>query len=211
MKYVREHASGEYEEKKSRFIGEIFPVHSPEEAEEKIAAVRKRYYDARHHCYAYVLGDQYEVVKQSDDGEPSQTAGMPILNVLRGADIHDALCVVTRYFGGTLLGTGGLVRSYTNAARAAVAGAELMTLRTGFRISTRIPYTMLGKLRYLAESMSVREERIDYAEEVRISWLVPEEKRGACEAAVREAGSGSIELAITEARWYDNQVYSEEI
>ena len=88
MKYVKSYATGEYEEKKSRFIGEVFPIQSVDEAEALIQQVRKKYYDARHHCYAYVLGDQYEIVKQSDDGEPSQTAGMPILNVLKGEEIH---------------------------------------------------------------------------------------------------------------------------
>ena len=96
MKYVKSYATGEYEEKKSRFIGEVFPIQSVDEAEALIQQVRKKYYDARHHCYAYVLGNQYETVKQSDDGEPSQTAGMPILAVLKGQEIHDALVVVTR-------------------------------------------------------------------------------------------------------------------
>ncbi len=111
---------GEYTEKKSRFIASIFPVQSEEEALENIARIRKEHYDARHNCFAYVIGDNNETERCSDDGEPSGTAGRPILDVLTGNGIHNAAAVVTRYFGGTLLGTGGLVRSYTAAVKDAL-------------------------------------------------------------------------------------------
>ena len=100
--------SGEIVEKKSRFIADVFPVHSTQEAEEAIARVRKQYWDARHHCYAFSIGSRGENTRCSDDGEPSGTAGKPILEVLTGAGLTDTLIIVTRYFGGTLLGTGGL-------------------------------------------------------------------------------------------------------
>ncbi len=203
MKYVKEIAAGEYEEKKSRFIGELYPIASVEEAEERIAAVRKRYYDARHHCYAYVLGEKNEIKKQSDDGEPSQTAGMPILSVLTGAEIHDALLVVTRYFGGTLLGTGGLVRSYTAAARAAVDNAELLTAVQGFRVSAEIDYTLVGKLKYVTEKLGIREESCSYLEKVSVSWLVPEESLTTFQKQVQELSFGGVTLAIEKARWYN--------
>ena len=106
--------------KKSRFLGITFPVETAEEAALQIAGIRKKYYDARHNCYAYRLTDKERF---SDDGEPSQTAGKPMLDVLAGAGLTGALVVVTRYFGGTLLGTGGLVRAYTDAAKEAVAKA----------------------------------------------------------------------------------------
>ncbi len=203
MRYVQEYARGEYEEKKSRFIGELFPIHSPEEAEEKIAAVRKKHYDARHHCYAYVLGEKDEIQKQSDDGEPSQTAGLPILSVLTGEDIHDALLVVTRYFGGTLLGTGGLVRAYTAAAKAAVENAVLMTAVQGYRASAELEYTLVGKLKYAAEKLGIREESCDYQEKVKATWLVPEESLAAFEKQVQALSLGSVTLAIEKARWYN--------
>ena len=115
------YGTGEYEEKRSRFIGEIFPVASEDEAKERIAAVKKKYPDARHHCWAWVLPDG--AFRWSDDGEPGGTAGAPMLEILRGADVYGALCVVTRYFGGTLLGSGGLVRAYSKAAALALADA----------------------------------------------------------------------------------------
>lgn len=203
MRYVEAFATGEYEEKKSRFIGEIYPVKGEEEIPEILGAVRKKYYDARHHCYAYVLGEHYEIVKQSDDGEPSQTAGMPILNVLKGEDIHDALIVVTRYFGGTLLGTGGLVRSYTQAAREAVRSAVLLEACTGFRASAEIPYTLVGKVKYITESLGITEENAEYGTGVRMTWLVPDECRESFEKKLTDASAGSITLDFEPARWYN--------
>lgn len=115
------YGAGEYEEKRSRFIGELFPVTAEEEARGLIAAVRKKYPDARHHCWAWVLPDGS--FRWSDDGEPGGTAGAPICDILRGAGVYGALCVVTRYFGGTLLGSGGLVRAYSKAAALALGDA----------------------------------------------------------------------------------------
>ena len=119
---------GYYEEKRSRFPAAAYPVRTEEEALSLIAAEKKKTYDARHHCFAYVIGPNRELVRFSDDGEPSGTAGKPILEVLLGRDIHDALIIVTRYFGGTLLGTGGLVRAYTAASQDALdkAGTALV-------------------------------------------------------------------------------------
>ena len=108
-KIVYEAGEGEIVEKKSRFIAHVLPVEEEEQALEKIEQIKKQYWDARHNCYAYVIGKKQELQRFSDDGEPSGTAGKPILEVLLGEEIHNALVVVTRYFGGTLLGTGGLV------------------------------------------------------------------------------------------------------
>ena len=203
MKYIKDYATGEYEEKKSRFIGEVFPIKSEEEAQEHINAVRKKYYDARHHCYAYVIGDNYEIMKQSDDGEPSQTAGMPILNVLKGQDIHDALMIVTRYFGGTLLGTGGLVRSYTNAAKAAVDNAVVLSAIQGYRAEAEIPYTLVGKIKYFAETTGITEAEAEYGNNVKMTWLVPEDKLASFQNHIQEISGGSITLAIEKSRWYN--------
>ncbi len=115
------YGTGEYEEKRSRFIGELFPVSGEEEAKERLAQVKRKYPDARHHCWAWVLPDGS--CRWSDDGEPGGTAGGPMAAVLKGADLTGALCVVTRYFGGTLLGSGGLVRAYSKAAALALADA----------------------------------------------------------------------------------------
>lgn len=202
MKYVREKSTGEYEEKKSRFFAELFPISSETEAEERLASVRKRYYDARHHCYAYVLGRNCETQKQSDDGEPSQTAGLPILGVLKGEELRDALLVVTRYFGGILLGTGGLVRAYTAAAKEAVRNAVLMEAVCGYRGTAKIDYTLLGRLRYLTERLSIREESTDYTDKVRVSWLIPEEALPSFEKQFEELGHGGISLEIERTQWY---------
>ena len=113
MEYRTEYQGGKGEivEKKSRFIAEVFLVHSEEEAMQYLEQIRKKYWDARHHCWAYVIGEERVTERCSDDGEPSGTAGKPILEVIRGAGLHNIFVVVTRYFGGTLLGTGGLVRA----------------------------------------------------------------------------------------------------
>ncbi|MFR5726940.1 MAG: IMPACT family protein [Clostridium sp.] len=116
-KIVYEGADGELVEKKSRFIAQIRPVASEEEAFAFIEEVRKKYWDARHHCYAYIIGERAQTARCSDDGEPSQTAGKPMMDVLAGEGLHDVCAVVTRYFGGTLLGTGGLVRAYSGAVK----------------------------------------------------------------------------------------------
>ena len=165
--------TGVYEEKKSKFIGEAYRIGSEEEALSILEETRKRYYDARHHCYAYVLGLKEDTVKCSDDGEPQKTAGVPILNVIRGAGLTDVLVVVTRYFGGTLLGTGGLQRAYTKAASLAVADGGVLKRSPAalFRISAS--YTDFGKIRYyLSESgLGVSDET--FTDEVRCSVSVP--------------------------------------
>ena len=113
-------------EKKSEFIGYISHAKTEADAQAFLASIRKKHYDARHACYAYIIKDE-KIERQSDDGEPQKTAGMPILEVLRHSGLEDVIIVVVRYFGGTLLGTGGLVRAYTQAAQAAVASAEILS------------------------------------------------------------------------------------
>ena len=119
------YAGGEAQiiEKKSRFIATVLPVETEEEALAFIESLRKKYWDATHNCYAYVVGERNEIQRCSDDGEPSGTAGRPMMDVLAGAGVHNAAVVVTRYFGGTLLGTGGLVRAYSGAVREALKAA----------------------------------------------------------------------------------------
>ena len=141
------YGTGEYEEKRSRFIGEIFPVASEDEAKERIAAVKKKYPDARHHCWAWVLPDG--AFRWSDDGEPGGTAGAPMLEILRGADVFGALCVVTRYFGGTLLGSGGLVRAYSKAAALALADAGTEPDPEKSRVEITVPWESIDRIHRL--------------------------------------------------------------
>lgn len=130
-KVVYKGGSGEIVEKKSRFIATVQPVESEEEAVSFIHAVKKQYWDASHNCSAFTIGRNHELTRCSDDGEPSQTAGRPMLDVLLREDIHNAAVVVTRYFGGTLLGTGGLVRAYQKCTQEGLAGAVVIENKTG--------------------------------------------------------------------------------
>lgn len=123
-KIIDSQMNGEYEEKKSRFIATLCPVKDEEEANAFIASMKKKYYDARHNCSCFIIGDRGELTRSSDDGEPSGTAGKPMLEVLLGAELTYVCCVVTRYFGGVLLGTGGLVRAYSEAVKDALSNAR---------------------------------------------------------------------------------------
>lgn len=144
-------ATGTIYEKKSEFIGYITHVKTEQEAQQYLAKIRKKHYDARHHCYAYIIKDE-GVIRQSDDGEPSKTAGMPILEVLRHSGLEDAIIVVTRYFGGTLLGTGGLVRAYTEGAKAALEAAEILTYKTCVDLNITVDYSLYDKLTTLCQN-----------------------------------------------------------
>ncbi len=141
------YGTGEYEEKRSRFIGELFCVADETQAKECLAQVRKKYPDARHHCWAWVLPDGS--CRWSDDGEPGGTAGGPMAAVLKGADVYGALCVVTRYFGGTLLGSGGLVRAYSKAAALALADAGVEPDPEKARLRLACPWDCLDRVHRL--------------------------------------------------------------
>ncbi len=185
---------GEYTEKKSRFIASIFPVQSEEEALENIARIRKEHYDARHNCFAYVIGDNNETERCSDDGEPSGTAGRPILDVLTGNGIHNAAAVVTRYFGGTLLGTGGLVRSYTAAVKDALEHCVLLEQCRGFRLRVRIDYNDVGRLQHLFRTMELTELDTIYGAEVEEVLLVPSDRIDRVEDEITEKTAGRAVL-----------------
>lgn len=136
-------------EKKSKFITTVYKVESVEEADAYMTLLRKKYYDATHNCYAYQIGENNEYQRSSDDGEPQGTAGKPILEVLKGEEIKNTLICVTRYFGGTLLGTGGLVRAYGKAAKEGLLAAGIIEKRRIFLYEIKMPYTWVGKVQYL--------------------------------------------------------------
>lgn len=193
---------GEIVEKKSRFIANIFPVDSEEEALEQIARMKKKYYDARHNCFAYVIGDKNETERCSDDGEPSGTAGRPMLEVLTGQGIHNAVAVVTRYFGGTLLGTGGLVRAYSGAMKEGLLHCVLLEQMTGHRISIKTDYNDIGKLQYMARQRELTELDTVYTEVVELVLLVPDSMLEATEKEITEKTSGRAEITCGEAVRY---------
>ncbi len=152
-------------EKKSKFIGNAFPVDNEEEAIRLLNAVKSRYPDATHHVYAYII-DENNIFRYSDDGEPSGTAGMPVLDTIRKAGVVDALVVVTRYFGGTLLGTGGLVHAYGASAKLALAEAGIVTRCMCNIVSVCVDYTLVGKMQHMIASDNLITEEVVYGENV---------------------------------------------
>lgn len=154
-------------EKKSVFIGTAAPIVSEEEAREMLSGIRREYYDATHHVYAYILHDG-GVARYSDDGEPQGTAGIPVLNVLKTAGVSDACIVVTRYFGGTLLGTGGLVRAYSAAAKQVLAAAQIVKMTLFARILVRIGYSDYQKVTALLPRWGASEDQTDFAADVTV-------------------------------------------
>lgn len=153
-------------EKKSKFIATVYKVESVEQADMYMAQLRKKYYDATHNCYAYQIGEKNEFQKASDDGEPQGTAGKPILEILKAEDIKNTLICVTRYFGGTLLGTGGLVRAYGKAAKEGLLAAGLVEKRRVFIYSLKMPYTLVGKVQYLLGEKNYVIRETAYLEDV---------------------------------------------
>lgn len=169
-------AQAELVEKKSRFIATIRPVSSEEEAVAFIEEMKKKYYDARHNCSAFVIGSKGELTRSSDDGEPSGTAGRPMLEVLTGSGIRNIAAVVTRYFGGVLLGTGGLVRAYSGAVKMALEQCETITRRYGVQMLIKTDYNGVGKIQYLLGSKDVVIQDSVYAADVQMTVLVPIEE-----------------------------------
>lgn len=178
-KVVLDTSSAEITEKRSRFIAVCFPVSSQKEAEEIISGQKKKYYDARHTCYAYVCGENDEIKRSSDDGEPQGTAGGPILDVICANNLKNALITVTRYFGGTLLGTGGLVRAYSSAASNAVkegikTGTILLSAR-GAEVSVTLSYRDIGRFEHYCRSNNIQTDNKEFGENVQYTLLIHEE------------------------------------
>ena len=156
MKTIKKEVVTQLVEKKSKFISLIYPVSSVEEAENKIKEIRKKYYDARHHCFAYRIYNENNIIeKSSDDGEPSGTAGAPMLNLLAKNDLINVLVVVVRYFGGILLGTGGLVRAYTKSSQDAIIQAESINIEPGIKIEVAILYQYLKDFKYYCQKNNI--------------------------------------------------------
>lgn len=189
-KTVYEGGRDEIVEKKSRFIADVKPVHSEEEALEFLEEIRKKYWDARHHCFAYVIGERCQIQRCSDDGEPSGTAGKPMLDVLLGEELHDTVVVVTRYFGGTLLGTGGLVRAYQGATKAGLEASTIITKCWGKKLKIGTDYTGLGKIQYILGQRGLSILDTIYTENVLIEVLVSQEEVEKVKAEIVE-GTGA--------------------
>lgn len=200
MKMVYKGGMGEIVEKKSRFIANVFQVMDEEQANEYIYNMKKQYYDARHNCYAYVCGDNNEVQKFSDDGEPSGTAGKPIMDIITSLDIRNCLIVVTRYFGGTLLGTGGLIRAYQSSAKAGIEQSDVVDVHEGAIASIDADYNNVGKLQYICSDMGVEIIKSDYGENVHMEVLMERDKYIQFSQKVTDAFSGNVNVSEPESR-----------
>lgn len=185
----------EHIEKKSRFIGHAAPVKSEEEARAFIEAVKKKHWDARHSCSAFIIGESGTLMRSSDDGEPQGTAGKPILDVLLGADVKNIVIVVTRYFGGTLLGTGGLVRAYSRAAREALAAAGVCELAYCRRLAIGCSYTDFGRVQYELNSGGYIVEDIAYTDNVCAVALAECERAERLCSELTEATGGRADIS----------------
>ena len=203
MKKIIKNGQGEYIEKKSKFIAHIFNVESEQQAAAIIAEVKKKYWDARHNCYAYILGKKGEIQRCSDDGEPSGTAGKPILEVLSGNECSNCLCIVTRYFGGVLLGTGGLIRAYTSASKEALDDCLTGELVEGVHAYLDADYNYVGKIQHLCIQDDITVVNTEYSDKVIFELMMEKQVRQKFEKALTEMSSGSIGLReIKEVKMY---------
>lgn len=193
---------GEIVEKKSRFIANVRPVETEEEALAFIEEMRKKYYDARHNCFAFCVGVERETLRCSDDGEPSGTAGKPMLEVLTGGEIHNVAVVVTRYFGGTLLGTGGLVRAYTQATQEGLKNSQVIEKKLARRIKLITNYNDIGKIQYLLGSEKIHIETSDYTDIVTMQVLVPINQVELIEKKLVEVTNGKIQIEQGDMFYY---------
>lgn len=204
--YKTVYRGGEAEiiEKKSRFIATVKPVNSEEEAIEFIESLKKKYWNATHNCFAYVLGEHFQIQRCSDDGEPSGTAGKPMLDVLLGEEIHDVVVVVTRYFGGTLLGTGGLVRAYAGATKEGLSASKVITKMHGQKISIQTDYTGLGKIQYILGQRGLSILNSIYTDKVELEILLPEDVIGEVMAEIREGTNGQAKMELQKECYFAN-------
>ncbi len=197
-----EGGQGELTEKKSRFIATTEPAATEEEALAFVERMRKKYWDARHNCYAYVLGERGQLQKCSDDGEPSQTAGRPMLDVLLGQEIRDVCVVVTRYFGGVLLGTGGLVRAYSGAVMEGLKNSKIMEKCPGRQLAISTDYTGIGKIQYVLGRRKITVMDTLYTDKVLVKVMVPDDETADLMAEVTEVTNGRAQMGLGDLEYF---------
>ena len=194
MNIILENGVGEIEEKKSRFIAHIYSVNSEEEAEQYIYKIKKKYWDARHNCYAYIIGNKGQVQRFSDDGEPQGTAGKPILDIISTSGLVNCLIIVTRYFGGVLLGTGGLIRAYQAASKEGLQNSDIAMVSDGIAARIVTDYNAYGRLQYICSDTGVDITQADFGAEVIIMLVADTAKMCSFEKRITDAFSGNIVL-----------------
>ncbi len=197
---VIEEGTGEIEVKKSRFLSVLCHVSSTDEAEEVLKNNKKKYYDASHSCSAYILNSDAGVRHSSDDGEPSGTAGKPILDVLSGAGLSDSMIIVTRYFGGTLLGTGGLVRAYSAAAAKAIENAVVVDVKSAILTKFSLDYTLFPKLDHIAKENDIDIASVEYLDVVNVSLLIGNRDEDRFYKELTEATAGRVTQEAVKSR-----------
>jgi len=195
---VRKAGYGEYEEKRSRFLAWVYPAGSEEEVQSKLAELKKKYWDARHHCYAYVIESETTIKKFGDDGEPSGTAGLPIMEAIRKRDLANVLVVVIRYFGGILLGASGLVRAYGKAATAGLDDAGILICRQCVKTAVHIDYSLYGKVQNILASGGYAVFRTNFSDIVEIILFIEPEKMEHFEKEMAEITAGQALITALE-------------
>lgn len=187
-------AESEFVEKRSRFIGHIWPVETEEEAQAHIKAMKSQYYDARHNCWCYLIGDN--IVRYSDDGEPQGTAGQPMLKVFQRENVTNVCCVVTRYFGGILLGAGGLTRAYSKSAKDALSAAGAATMGLWSQVSLHCPYPLLERVKLEISTLGGLVDNTNYGADVTVIASLPEDGAQRLQERLTELSAGGILLQI---------------
>ncbi|WML35772.1 YigZ family protein [Clostridium sp. OS1-26] len=211
---IKDEVSSQFEEKKSIFIGHVKRVYSEDEAKEFINKIKNEQKEARHNVYAYVIGQNMGIQRYSDDGEPQGTGGVPVLEVIKKNEITDVVVVVTRYFGGILLGKGGLVRAYSKGAAMAVNDGGIVEKVKGVIIDIILEYDMLGKVQYLFEQKLWHIENTDYTDKVKLLMYCEVDKLEEVQREIIEATNGKCEIIVGDEEYYfklDNRLFKENI
>lgn len=188
-------AETEFTEKRSRFIGHLLPVETEEQAREFIAQMKKKYYDARHNCWCYLIGS--DLLRYGDDGEPQGTAGQPMLNMFRRENVTNVVCVVTRYFGGILLGAGGLTRAYSKSARDALAAAGVAEMGLWAAAEIPCPYALFERVKGEIAALDGTVDEAEYGADIRLKVSLPAEDTAALQERLTELSAGGIAVAVT--------------
>lgn len=195
IKVPFQEAESEFVEKRSRFIGHVWPIETEEQAQSLIRQVKKQHYDARHNCWCYLLGSS--VVRYSDDGEPQGTAGQPMLAVFQRAGVTNVLCVVTRYFGGVLLGAGGLTRAYSRGAHDALAAAGVAVMGQWSTGCCVCPYPLLERVKLEIAAVGGCVDALDYGAEVTLQLSLPEGTAERLQERLTELSAGQLKLTLS--------------
>lgn len=201
-KTVYQGGEGEIVEKKSRFIATVRPVKTEEEALAFIEEMKKKYWDARHNCYVYSIGKNREFTRCSDDGEPQGTAGRPMLDVIQGEGLYNVAAVVTRYFGGVLLGTGGLVRAYSKSLQEGIAASTVIEKIYGISMEVITDYTGIGKIQYIAGENSLPVLDSEYTDRVIMHLMIPADKVETVQKAITEGTNGRAKMRKEKDLYY---------